>query len=677
MTHETPSAGRWRRAVTALVALLMVTSVAVGAGAGTVAAADDAPAQRSLQEDDDSTGNETLDPADEVFVRENGDVILLYGDESNASEELSQAEYGLDVGEGIFNALIVTTPEEAPNATGSVTARLEPSAFSAEGDLTAPRPTAVDDLSLTIDGARTPENSRFDASGRLAVNTQEAPSLRLIETADTSLQATVAPNSFDASGEFSAQTSTQLGEPQEQSFTLTEGTGTYTLEARQNQTIREFSREQWNTSDRARRTIEQRYASVAEGLGGSATVTLDSYSFANTSQRGVYRFDVSYTIEYEGVDEGLERVAASQLANSEEFNLTRAEASAIATNVTALTIERASVDYRMGQQSVAGSADIQLENYNDAFLSGLDALAAYSPPEGEVGFDSEQLENVRARIEAQRDAELTRRYSLSATHTLESQSQAVIELQAQSRTENWQAYVAELESRDITVGSQEYSLSAETDGENVVANGSLTVEREGLVSDAVDQFLNTTEAGAEEDEEVAQARSFVRAFREAGFEKARTDITVTEGNVTVEAGAKFDDMAAFRDVLQQSGRLDLSITRVVGQQNETGALNQYVYAQGAVSASASESEVRELSVVDEDTTVNMPGTYDRSFPEMDTERAYRYLELEPPTPTPTADGGDGGDGGGGETDTGGQPGFGAAAALVAFVAAALLAHRRR
>ena len=296
MTHETPSAGRWRRAVTALVALLMVTSVAVGAGAGTVAAADDAPAQRSLQEDDDSTGNETLDPADEVFVRENGDVILLYGDESNASEELSQAEYGLDVGEGIFNALIVTTPEEAPNATGSVTARLEPSAFSAEGDLTAPRPTAVDDLSLTIDGARTPENSRFDASGRLAVNTQEAPSLRLIETADTSLQATVAPNSFDASGEFSAQTSTQLGEPQEQSFTLTEGTGTYTLEARQNQTIREFSREQWNTSDRARRTIEQRYASVAEGLGGSATVTLDSYSFANTSQRGVYRFDVSYTI---------------------------------------------------------------------------------------------------------------------------------------------------------------------------------------------------------------------------------------------------------------------------------------------------------------------------------------------------------------------------------------------
>ena len=370
-------------------------------------------------------------------------------------------------------------------------------------------------------------------------------------------------------------------------------------------------------------------------------------------------------------------MAASQLANSEEFNLTRAEASAIATNVTALTIERASVDYRMGQQSVAGSADIQLENYNDAFLSGLDALAAYSPPEGEVGFDSEQLENVRARIEAQRDAELTRRYSLSATHTLESQSQAVIELQAQSRTENWQAYVAELESRDITVGSQEYSLSAETDGENVVANGSLTVEREGLVSDAVDQFLNTTEAGAEEDEEVAQARSFVRAFREAGFEKARTDITVTEGNVTVEAGAKFDDMAAFRDVLQQSGRLDLSITRVVGQQNETGALNQYVYAQGAVSANASESEVRELSVVDEDTTVNMPGTYDRSFPEMDTERAYRYLELEPPTPTPTADGGDGGDGGGGETDTGGQPGFGAAAALVALVAAALLAHRRR
>ena len=138
MTDETASTGRWRRVVSALVALLMVTSVAVGAGAGAVAAADDAPAQRSLQEDDDSTGNETLDPADEVFVRENGDVILYYDDENGADEEFSQAQYGLDVGQGIFNALVVSDFEEAPNATGSVTARLEPNAFAAEGDLTAP-----------------------------------------------------------------------------------------------------------------------------------------------------------------------------------------------------------------------------------------------------------------------------------------------------------------------------------------------------------------------------------------------------------------------------------------------------------------------------------------------------------------------------------------------------------
>jgi PGF-CTERM protein len=670
MDDDTPSTGRLRRALTALVAVLMVTSVAIGAGAGAAAAAGN-PTQQSLQEDDDSTGNETLDPADQVFVRENGDAILRYDTESEDGEsELSSAEYGLDVGRGIFYGLVVTDLEETSNVTGSANAVLEPGGLTAEGDLTAPQPSAVEDLSMTVEGVRTQQNNRFDADGRLVVSTRSAPELGLVETADTSLSATVGPNSLDASGEVSAQTTTQLGEPMDASFELTEGENTYTLDAAQNQTIREFSKDQWDSRENATRTIKQRYGSVAESFGGTSTVTLNSYEFINTSQRGVYRLDVDYTVEYEGVDEGLRRVAAAGLANSEEFNLTREEASDIAANVTELTVERISADVTMGANAVDGSFDIQLENYNDALLAGLDAAAVYSPPEQEVPIRADQLEDIRARIEAQQAAGLTRTYSLSASHQLNSQRQAVIELEAQSRTENWQAYVSELESRDITVANQEYAVAADTVDGEVVANASLSVEQEGVVDDAVGQFLNATESDAG-DEDMAQARNFVRAFRQAGFEKARTDVTLREGNVTFEAGAKFEDMAAFRDVLQQSGRIDLAITDVVARTNETGTVNQYVYVSGAVEAGANESAVRELAVVNESTTVNMPGTYNRTFPEMDTVRAFEYLDLEPPTPTP----GGSGDGGDSSTASDGQAGFGVAAALAALAGAALLARR--
>ncbi|MFB6205248.1 MAG: PGF-CTERM sorting domain-containing protein [Haloglomus sp.] len=678
MTDDTrPSTGHWRRVLAVLTALLMVTSVAVGAGAGAVVAAPGDSAQQALQENDDGTGNVTLDAADDVYVKENGDAILYYEREEAADSETSNLEYGLSVGRGIFYGLVASDLEEAPNVTGSAQAVLQPGSLTGEGQLTAARPQAIQSMRLNVDGAQTQQNNQFDASGRVAIDTRSAPSLRLVESADVSFDATVAPDSLDASGSMNAQTSTQLGRPMAISFQLTEGENTYTLQASQNQTIREFSKDQWDTRDRALQTIRQRYASIAESLGGSASVTLESYAFANTSQRGVYRLDVAYTVEYQNIDRGLERQAAAVLANSEQFELSRREASAIAANITALTIERAAVDYQMQAQSVSGSFDLQLENYNDALLAGLDAAAAYSPPEQGVPFQSDQLEDIRARIEAQRAANLTRTYSLSASHRLQSSSLAVIKFQAQSRTQNWQAYVSELESRGISVANVEYSLAASTSGDQIVANGSFSVQQEALVDSAVDQFLNATEANAT-DREIEQARQFARAFRQAGFQKARMDVEVTNQEVTFEGGVKFEDMAAFRDFLQQTGRLNLTVTQVVGRTNESGAANQYVYVENAVSTNASESAVRQLSVVDEDTTIHMPGTYDRSFPEMNVERAYTYLGLEPPTPTPTATptpgAGDGGDGDGTSTD--GQPGFGVVAALLALVAAALFARRR-
>jgi PGF-CTERM protein len=92
-----------------------------------------------------------------------------------------------------------------------------------------------------------------------------------------------------------------------------------------------------------------------------------------------------------------------------------------------------------------------------------------------------------------------------------------------------------------------------------------------------------------------------------------------------------------------------------------------------VSADATESDVRKLGPVGENTTVHLPGTYDRSFPETDVQGAYEYLGIQQ-EPTPAGDGS--GSGSGASDTNAGGPGFGLGVTLLALLGVALLAARR-
>jgi PGF-CTERM protein len=94
---------------------------------------------------------------------------------------------------------------------------------------------------------------------------------------------------------------------------------------------------------------------------------------------------------------------------------------------------------------------------------------------------------------------------------------------------------------------------------------------------------------------------------------------------------------------------------VVGRANETGG-ETVVRVPGAVSGTPTEQRVRSLSGVGEETTVHLPGEWDREFPAMDVERARNFL----------SDDGTGSSG----------PGFGVLAAVAALLAAGLLGRRR-
>ena len=684
-----------------LLATLLVVSAGfagVGFGSAGAVAGDGAPLAPSLQEEEDPTENVTLDPANEVWVDGEGNLVLRYASENDSEMDATGAdatsdtdlEYGLAVGEGLFYSLITANSTmEAPDAAnatdGEFHALLTTGRLNGTGSLVAPRPDAIQSMTLNVDGVQTREDARFDASTEIVVSNEEAGTASLLENAQVNLQAEVGPSTFTSTGSLDASLQTALGPPQSQSFSVTESEGSYTIDAAQDYRISSFTVERWNTSARAEQTLNAQYASIAQSLGGSADITLESYEFTrNADDSG--RLDVEYTVEYTGIEEGLSQQLAFQLADSEDVELTQSEATAIAEQVVELQVNDVSAAFEQtAEGQVTGSYSVDIENYDSVVEAGL--TVAESVNSTEFAIQTEQIEQARTQLEAQRAANLVRTYSLSTT--VESGAETTtVNVEAQSRSENWAAYVQELESEGVSFGSLTYSLSGGTDGDDIALDGEFELEQEDIVGEAISQFEQSLNASAtgETETDTAEVRRYLRAFEAAEFQRAKTDVTFSNGKLRVEAGAKFDNLAALRDVVAVAQGGGLTVTEVVGR-TEGNTTNSYVYVRGGVSSDASEEDVRALSVVDENTTVHMPGTWDRSFPEMDRDRARNYLGLTPtPTATPTAASGgdDGGSGDGSDGDdqqtpdgsSGDGAGFGVGVALVALLAAALLAVRR-
>lgn len=640
-----PTDGTGPEPLAPVVAALLVLSAAL-AGVGGVAAAPADDHHRSLAQEDDPDGNRTLDPADEAYVYGNGTAVLVY--ESDA-EDLRKGEFGLDVSRGLFHTLAVTETDGEFNGSLAATAVLEQDRLLANASMTANKPRTLRSLSVDVTGEATDEASSMDATVAATVVSERSGSLRLVESAETSGRVVTTGEAFATSGSASVALASSLGEPAHHEFSLTEGERGYTLTASQNYTVSPHARDRWNTSERATASLDAMYGAVARRLGGRADVTLASYSF--TEAGSGYRLDVAYTVEYTGVDEGLSRTVAQSLVSSEEYDLTRAEARKVGDSVAAIRVDHVDVSFDRTAAGADASWDARVENYDEAVLSFVEVARSMEGP-------SAGLDRARRQFEARQAANLTRTFTWSASLTKPSRPELKLTAEFHADTENWAAYRDALAERGIDPASVTYELHARTEGEQVTATARFEVRREGLVDDAVGVLLNASnDTGDGLD---PQTREALEAFRRAELRRARMDVSLDEGTGTIEVGAKFDDLSAFRDVLAASGDAP-AVTAVAGEvRNET--TKSYVYVEG-LPENATESELRSLSYVGEDTVLHMPGTFDRSFPRPDDEAARDYLGLSP-TPTPAPGGG---------TDAGG-PGFGVAVGLAA-VAAALLARR--
>ncbi|WP_049901788.1 PGF-CTERM sorting domain-containing protein [Halococcus agarilyticus] len=671
------------RSTAVLVTTLVVLSTVV-AGGGIVGAQSDAGGANGTNATAE-TGVD-LPPADDVYVEENGDAVLTY---EGAADD-TRTNYGLNVSEGLFHALVATDVEGSNDVAADMTAALTGDNLTGNGTLGMARPEALSNLSVNATGLRTDENARSDVAAAATVTGASLARSVPIERAGMEGNVTTTGSTFDADLAASAQLTQPLGQSQHQAYHISEGNGTYTLNVSQERPVFGAAASRWETREQAARTLRSQYVAIAESMNGSADLTIESYSFA-AREGGRPRLDIEYSITYRGIERAVTDQVASSLTSAEDVDLSRSEARNVSQRLRNLTVNELSVRFDQSESSIEAGMSADLDNYDGAVLAALDVAnatdmqslnagtmagmgtAAGGAMPGNAGTTTgtasnasvmnpsaganaasfnRSLERFRKQFAAQRAANLTREVSFAANVTKPSPQAISVDLESHTRTENWGQYVDELENRDIETNNLEYELHAATEGERVNVTAAVSVSGKNLLKQATNQMLNSS-AGPQ----AGQMNEYVTAFREAGFQKAKMDVSLDDGRMRMETGAAFENMTALRDAFVTLEG-DQSIGSVVGR-TENGTTTSYVRVEDAVSENASESQVRELAYADDDTAVHLPNAWNRTMPSANTSEADEYLGMTGATSGLTG------------------PGFGVVVAVIALLAAALVAARRR
>ncbi|WP_121820474.1 PGF-CTERM sorting domain-containing protein [Halostella salina] len=636
-------------------ALLLVTS---SAGAMAMGAAPDDGTLNSTQEGD------SVEPADEVYVDGDGDAVLVYRNE--ADSETANGHFGADLSEGLFHIFINDTVDESMenDFAGNASFVLGPESMNASGAFSMAQPESVEELTFDASATQTREESTgsmtldatlVDDSTTGATTTTGSVSTEGSMTSTASMFRTQGTVSVTPDSDQAIPSSTRMS----QAFTLSETDDGYTLTAAQEYTVGTYSEASWNTRENATRTLEAQFNAVAYQLDGNADVNVEAYSYDEAENR----LDIEYTVEFTGVDEAVSQQLATSLSESRELDLSESEASDLADRIQSVELTELSGSVDVQADGATANWNVRIDNYDEAATATLDILEA-----SEMDTEGMDIDTARSRLEAQQAAELEQTVTWEGEVDIPDPETVTMQFSMDSSTENWAAYVSELEERGVEwSGDTTFEAHAETQNGELVASGSATFSQEGLIDNAIDSALQNTESSTGPNE---QARSFLRSFQQSEFETARMDASVGDGEVTFEAGASFENVSAFRDVMAEQYGDDVAIASAVGQYEGDETVT-YVRMPGAVGSDASESDVRELSMVGDDTEVNMPDDWspdEKSFPEMDTEEARNYLGIQ------TDDGGEDGDDG--DESSSSLPGFGPVVALVALAAVALVARRR-
>ncbi|QCS43559.1 hypothetical protein [Natrinema versiforme] len=637
----------------AFLALLLVAAVGIASmglpvvygGMTTTAEATDTADVESYETI--SQAESELDPADEVYLRDDGSAVLRYDDEDS---DINQFKLGMNASEGLVHMLVVDDIEDDDSVEdieeANFSAILDQQGFSGDGSLVMQQPEDIKDLSVDVSGEVSDETNEFDAT---ATGTFESDATST-GAVSTSGYVTATTDRLETAGSVSVDdpmASSDTGTYMDVS--LQDTSDGYTVDVSRERNLADFQSGDWETREQAKQTLQRQYGDLATRLGGTSTIEITNYNYEERST-GEDRLEIDFTVEYTGIDDGIEEQLTDTLANDQSMDLSRSEAEEIATSVTDLEIETA--EFTMSESD--GSIDIEWEfalaNYDELSLAMLDLAES---AEMNDALNQSDIEDARTSLEAQQAADLTWELEWDATVEQTSNDELQLDAELTSDTENWVAYIDELESRGVeTPNDVTFSLTAETDGDELAVDGQFDVEAQDLASQALESMAQSAQSGPTTSSS-SEADQFVSTLADSELEVARVDASLTDDTVRVEGGAKFDNMSKVADSLS-------STVGIGGIATETtdGNTSMYVHVDdmGDVDTeSATKSDIEHLGVVDSETTVRQAGDWDEEFPEPDTTEMRNYLGLSAESGETTE-----------EEESESIPGFGAGVGLAAI-----------
>ncbi|WP_049928527.1 hypothetical protein [Halopiger goleimassiliensis] len=655
-TRTVPRRRSWRALGLAVLVVLSVLVTSGLAGAVTQAGGDADP--------------DALGSADELHLNDDGTGVLVYADDDTEADEF---QIGADVTEGLAHVLIAEDVEDddLENVDGSLSAVLEDDMFSASGALTMEQPPEIEDLDVEITGEQSAETNEFDANVYALIGSGETGGIQqlssttqqggMFESVQTSGEIETSADTFrttgDVSVDFDAGPMATGDSPEETVAFELSGTGNgYVLEVTEHEIVQAFftdPAEQWGTEADAKETLEEQYEDLADELGGDVTVEIDHHEF---EEQGVdtYWKELDYTITYEGVDELADNLA-DELADDSTADLEREEAEEIAEQVTNVDIETVQFDLTTSSEGIDATWTIEIGEYAPLLESVIELSAASMEGEFEdENLFGDQFEDFEARLEAQQAANLQSTVEWDASATITDDNRIEIDATATGDTENYGTYTDELADRGIDVSDERvvFEFNAVTEDGEIDVDGNVEIGTDDLAKTALTSFADAIR----QEQDADQMGTFASALEESELEIAKVDLDFDSDTVKFEAGAKFDSAES----LLEDGIIgDNVVLKQVTGGLEDGEATTYVYVEDSDGEALDRETLAEQGLVDDDTEVYESGEGDREFPEMDTEAAVSYLDVD-------SDDGDG------------IPGFGPSAGLAAIgaVVALLLARRQ-
>lgn len=640
-----------RKTVSTVLAVMQVLVLLIAPVAAT------APTGQSI----DGTALQTEDgevrTADTIYVRENGDAVLAYN-ESSTSEGTGQI--GVNMTSGLVHLLVATETDSATDVSGQGSVVMTPDSIAGNGSLAMPQPDTLQSLSLSASGVQNEKRAKMDAT--LTATIDRRGSAAALSSAHTDGHVTMDANSLSTSGTATVKTAMPMGSDKSLSYAIEETANGYVLDGKRSGTVHSYERDDWSSRSAAKAHLRSQYARTAENFGGSAQVTIDRYDYSEDGESATV--DVEYTVRYSGIKDGVARALTQQLAQSSEVDLSQSEARTVASKVKKLEIDHVQFAMSQRENEMNVEWDAKVENYDGALFAALEI--AKNVDSEQSGLQKKDIQRLRKTLQAQQSANLQQKVTWTADLSSTGSGTAAVDAEVHYRTQNWDAYVNALKEKGVTVGSSSFEVTANSDGDEVTAEASFELNQQKMISRAVDSAATSLDPTAD-----GQTMRLLKAFQNSEFKKAKMSANVKKGTVTVEAGAKFDNISAMRDAF--AGRYGgAEIAGIAGRSNED-TTTTYVYVKDLVGENATKSDVEALAVANDDTEVLMPGEWDREFPSMDQKSVAGYLGVQ----YQSGNGNNATDGTttATTTSTDGQPGFGLAVTLAALAGVALLARR--